>query len=95
MQWSFHLLFSDTIASSFMLTVTPDSPALSIMRPAASAVTAALRTQNNHQPRTTARGEARKPGTNLPDCCRTCTRPACAHYEDTGTELSVSSGYFK
>lgn len=43
-----------------MLTVTPDSPALSIMRPAASAVTAALRRQNNHQPRTTARGEARK-----------------------------------
>lgn len=33
------------------LTVTPESPALPVVRPASSTVTAALRTHNNRQPR--------------------------------------------
>lgn len=66
-----------------MLTVTPESPALPIMRPASSTVTAALRTHNNRHPRPSDRAEATNPGTNLPDCYHTRTHPACAHYEDT------------
>lgn len=77
---------ADVRCSFAMLTVTPEPPALAIMRPASSAVTAALRTQSNRHARTPESAEATKPSTNLPDCYRTCTHPACAHYEDTGEE---------
>lgn len=69
-----------------MLTVAPESPALAVMRPAASTVTAALRTHNKGQGGTSGGAEETKPGTNLPGCYHTCTRPACARYEDTSKE---------
>lgn len=78
-----------------MLTVAPESPALGVVRPAASTVTAALRTHSKGQGGTWGGGaEETRLGRDLPGCYHTCTRPACARYEDTSKEQKTAQVSF-